>query len=109
MFVKLIDENNISYCPKRGVSETDGRYHTDLPRFYAQNEDIANADGYYVLIETEPPEQEGYHAVPTYVLEGNTVVQHWTLIPDGPSDQTLEERVEMCEGAILEISEAMFA
>ncbi|MCR5484962.1 MAG: hypothetical protein K6F09_05155 [Clostridiales bacterium] len=109
MFVKLTENNDIIYCPKQGVSKTDGRYHTDLPRFYAQHSDIARADGYYVLTETEQPERAGYHAVPTYVLEGNTVVQHWTLIPDDPSEPTLEDRVETCEEAILELSETVYA
>ncbi|MCR5484763.1 MAG: hypothetical protein K6F09_04150 [Clostridiales bacterium] len=109
MFVKIVDEHNITYCPKAGYSETDGRYHTNLPKYYSQHTDIAHADGYYVLVETEPPEREGYHPVPSYVLEGNTVVQHWTLIPDDPSEPTLEDRVETCEEAILEISETVYA
>lgn len=84
MFVKLTENNGIICCPNCGFSETDGRYHTNLPCFYKQNIDIAHADGYYILIETDPPEQEGYYAVPTYILEGEFIVQHWTLIPDDP-------------------------
>ena len=109
MFVKLIDEHNISYCPKQGMSETDGRYHTNLPKFYSQHPDIAHADGYYTLIETDPPQEEGYHPVPSYAIDGDNIVQSWTLVPDDPTEQSLEDRVETCEDSILELSEIVFA
>lgn len=82
MFVKLTDNNNVIFCPKHGISKTDGRYHTNLQCFYNQNTDIAHLDGYYSLIESEPLEQEGYHAVPTYTLCGDNIEQRWTLLPD---------------------------
>lgn len=66
MFYKLID-GKIKSCPQNGILN-DGTAISNLPKFFENNIEIANENGFYVLDELEPTAQPiGYK------LENNTI------------------------------------
>ena len=107
-YVRL--ENGIlKRCPRYGMSG--GRMHTDLPRYYENNPDIAYADGWLQLVTTDKPEGA---CTPSYTVEGDKVVQSWTPIEQDPVP-TLEDKVddlvqrmEVTEGALLELADEVY-
>ena len=99
-FAKL-EQGTIRHCPSRGRDGV-GRYHTDLPRYY---ETAADREGWLELVETAPPEGD-YRAV--YTETDGRILQSWEPVTV-PPEPTLEERVDLLEEAVLEMSETVYA
>lgn len=91
-FVKIIDEHNISFCPKTGKSIN--MFHTNLPRFYETHPDRAAEDEYYPLIPSEKPDG---NYLPTYTLSDNGIVQGWEQITTPVSVQIDELKQQLAE------------
>ena len=108
-FAKL--ENGIlKRCPRYGMSG--GLMHTDLPRYYANNPDIACADGWLQLVTADKPDGA---CTPSYTVDGDKVVQSWTPIEHTEPVPTLEDKVddlaqrmEVTEGALLELADEVY-
>ena len=108
-FIKLIDSHTIQACPKKGFSAADGRIHTNLPKFYEAYPETAAQDGYLPLVTSEPPQaQEGYILTPLYTVSDGEVLQTWEQTAEN-AESTIEGRVETLEGAVLELSEIVYA
>ena len=115
-YAKYIDEHTISMCPRKGRSVTNGTVHTNLPRFYDSNPEAAQADGYLPLIEADAPTpQEGYYPRPAYTVADIGIVQSWEQVAEESPEPTIDERIEavegrvdVVEGAIMEVSEILY-
>lgn len=103
-FAKL--ENGIlKRCPKADMSGKS--YHTNLPLYYEHNPDKAYADGWLELILTGKP--EGSYAS-KYKVENKQLVQYWVELPvPEPEPDPIEERMNMIEECILEMSEIIYS
>lgn len=86
--------------------------HTDLPRYYANHPDRAYADGWLQLVTADKPDGA---CTPSYTVDGDKVVQTWTPVEPVPQEPTIEdkvddlsERMEVTEGAVIEIANKVF-
>ena len=100
-FGKLTD-GRLHLCPLRGA-DGQGRLHTDLPRYY---ERAADRDGWLEVVETEPPEGD---CTPVYDAENGRIVQRWQAAEPQRDEPTLEDRLDMIEECLLELSEVLYA
>ena len=95
-FAKLIESTHIVRAPHDGIS--DGRYHTDLPRFYQKHPDKAAVDGFFELVKTDKP--EGYYE-PRYTKDGAKIYQTWEpFTPPEPEPDPLVEQVEQTASVV---------
>lgn len=105
MIAKLVS-GNLVQCRKYG-RDGSGRVHTDLPSYYAAHLDEAAVDGYYPVRFTERPEGD-YKAI--YELIDGEIVQGWEeFTPEPEPADPVEERLDMLEECILEMSEIVYA
>jgi hypothetical protein len=58
------------------------------------------------VVETEPPEGE---CEPVYVVENGRIVQSWQAVEPEPEPQSVEDRLDMIEECLLELSEVIYA
>ena len=117
-FAKHIDANTIQLCPMKGRSVSTNNDHTNLPRFYEKNPTAAAADGYLAYSTSPLPEPRvGYINVATYSVENGEIIQTWTqteapvTVDINELAQTVEshgERLDIDEGALMEVSEILY-
>lgn len=108
MVAKL--ENGVLYpCPQHGC-DGGGRYHTNLPRFYEHNPDIAVQDGYYPVTHTDKPDGDYLPSWELQEVEGiMQIVQVWSpYTPEPEPADPITERFEFIEDCLLEISEKLW-
>ena len=104
MIAKLA--NGVIYpCPKKGRDGT-GRMHTNLPLFYEKHPTSSVSDGYYPVRYTDKPDGD---YISSWELQNGEIVQVWTEYTPQPEPQTIEERLDMVEECILEMSEIIYA
>ena len=97
-----LTNGRLHLCPLRGTDGR-GRLHTNLPQYY---ENAADRDGWMEVVETEPP--EGDHE-PIYTVENGRIVQRWQAVEPQIDEPTLEDRLDMIEECLMELSEVLYA
>ena len=79
MLYKYINEKSIQICPQSGY--INGRAISNLPRYFANNSDIAKAEGYKKLELNKQPEHDRKNQYLTVVYENtdDTIIQRWIV------------------------------
>lgn len=101
-----IDTGRLTMCPQTGRSG-DGALHLNLPSYYTMHPDQATADGWKVYTETDRP--AGAY-VPHYEEAETTITRVYEPYdePEVEPEPTIEERVDMIEDAVIEMSEILY-
>jgi len=83
MFCKYINEHRIEPAAKNGFIDVDGKRVgiSNLPKYLEEHKDIAEANGYYELIEGAIPEYDAKKQwiEAKYVLEDNKIRQSYEV------------------------------
>ena len=74
---KLINEYRVEPSPKNGFIEVEGKIVgiSNLPKYLKENPDVAAANGYYGLVDSDYPEYdvETQYVEQKYVIEDNSI------------------------------------
>ena len=99
MLYKFINEHRIEPVSKNGFIDVDGKRVgiSNLPKYLEEHTDVAVANGYYELIETDMPEYhvEKQYIESKYIVDDNKIRQsyevHESVIPEVIMDEVTED------------------
>ena len=76
---KIINENNVSRCPKNGT--VNGKAISNLEEYFNIHPEIARKEGYKPLEITDPPDVDPaqYAIEPIYTETANNIRQEWIV------------------------------
>lgn len=79
MFYRILDENNVSLCPKNGT--INGKYISNLAEYFESHKEIAKKEGYYPLVASEKPDIDStqQYLEPIYIQNPNNIRQEWRI------------------------------
>ena len=105
MRLAKLENDRPRYCPQTGM-DTQGRYHTNLPRYY-EKRDPQDRDGWLEVVYTDKPAGD-YTDV--YEIADGRIVQRWQAFDPQPEPvDPVAQRLDMIEECLLEISEVIYA
>lgn len=80
MLVKFIDEERIKYLPANGFLSS-GEAISNLPKYFDNNPELASAEGWLELVESEMPtyDSETQYVIATYHIENQKIIQNWEV------------------------------
>lgn len=103
MLYRFIDENTIKICQQNGV--INGRAISNLPRYFKNNPEIANAEGYKPLVTVERPEYDEttQYLTVKYAETSDAIIQYWVVNVTEQVEIDVEMRIAELEAELEEI------
>jgi uncharacterized protein YgbK (DUF1537 family) len=105
MMYKFINENSIRACPTSGYAN--GRGISNLPRYLANNPEIAKAEGYKPLVVEEKPVFNNKTQYLTAIYENTTdvIIQRWVVNDVEQPSVDVKARIAELEAEIQSLKE----
>lgn len=80
MLAKFINEKQIRFLPINGFLNS-GEAISNLPKYFETNPELATAEGWLELVESEMPtyDSETQYVTATYHVENKKIIQNWEV------------------------------